>query len=345
MIHEVAISGLRGIREGRLSDLSPLVVLAGPNGCGKSTVLDALLMGAGNEPGDDVGRAVQRRPDLWNGARWLLPRHTDQSATVIEVARQRGGQNERRVSKLSWRDTLDADMQHDLSIQRPQVPVSGNITIEVDSPSGGTAAFVGFLADNTYQCKLSEDRVTRWETKIIDIPHGSNQPLDALFIAATQSGRQEQALIVLQAVFGDRIRDITVLTDKAAPVVYLVTDQGNVPITAAGEGVACLFRIALDLATTSHGLVLIEEPETHQHPRMMAQTAILIWKAVERGVQVVLTTHSIAFIDALRTHAPTYAQSDLSIQRLALEKGHLSAQRIANGDPDVMRTAIEQALG
>lgn len=345
MIHDVSISGLRGVREGRLLDLSPLVVLVGPNGSGKSTVLDALLIGAGAEPGDAVGHAVQRRPDLWNGARWLLARQTDQGFSQIEVTRQRGGQNEHRLTKLTWNDSLDPELARDLHAMRPQVPLSGLISVDVELPSSREAASVGFLADNSYQCKFSEERIPRWETKLVDTPHGSNQPLDTLFISAMQSGRHEHALVVLRSMFGDRLRDITVLTDKAAPVVYLVTDQGNVPLTAAGEGIACLFRIALELAMIPHGLVLIEEPETHQHPRMLEQTAQLIWKAVERGVQIVLSTHSMAFIDALRTHAPAYAQSDLSIHRLELEKGILAVNRIVHQTPEAMQSAIHDALG
>lgn len=57
MIHTVEIRGLRGIREGTLNQLTPLVVLVGPNACGKSTVLEALFMGASNTP-----------PTLWGSA-------------------------------------------------------------------------------------------------------------------------------------------------------------------------------------------------------------------------------------------------------------------------------------
>lgn len=344
MIHEVTISGLRGIDEGQIADLSPLVILVGPNGSGKSTVLDALLIGAGKDPGDDVGRTVQRRPDLWNGARWLVPRRAV-SGSYIEIVRQRGGQDERRSTRLTFRDALDADLTHDLLSIRPHVVVSGSILIDVDTPNGSHAALVGFLADNTYQCKYSEKRITKWETKLIDIPHGSNQSLDAIFMAATEYGRLDQAVAALRSLYGDRIRDVTVLTDKAAPVIYVVEERGNVPIMALGDGVPCLVRIALELAITPHGMILIEEPETHQSPRMIAQIAQLIWAAVDRGVQVVASTHNLTFIEALRAQAPTWAQSDLSIMALGLEKGKLTSERIGTQDVEAMRAALEKALG
>src|SRR5437773_9919680 len=72
VIQSVEINGLRGIREGKLTDLTPLVVLVGPNGSGKSTILDAILIGASPTPAEAVGQAVARREGLREGARWLL---------------------------------------------------------------------------------------------------------------------------------------------------------------------------------------------------------------------------------------------------------------------------------
>lgn len=40
MIKSIAITRFRGIVQGALGSLTPLVVLVDPNGCGKSSVLD-----------------------------------------------------------------------------------------------------------------------------------------------------------------------------------------------------------------------------------------------------------------------------------------------------------------
>lgn len=42
MITSIEIQGLRGIRGGKIEGLAPVTVLIGPNGCGKTTVLEAL---------------------------------------------------------------------------------------------------------------------------------------------------------------------------------------------------------------------------------------------------------------------------------------------------------------
>ena len=71
------------------------------------------------------------------------------------------------------------------------------------------------------------------------------------------------------------------------------------PVPLAGEGVRALIRQALELATTENGLVLIEEPEVHLHPAAIWQSASAIVEVVRRKVQVVVSTHSLEFIDAV----------------------------------------------
>jgi len=149
----------------------------------------------------------------------------------------------------------------------------------------------------------------------------------------------------LRELFGDRIRDVAILTDKAAPVIYVIHDRGNVPLMALGDGAACLVRIALELAITPHGIILVEEPEIHQSPRMIGHIAQIIWAAVDRGVQVVASTHSLAFIEALRTHAPVWARGDLNILGLGLTGGKLTSERISTRDADATRAALDAALG
>jgi predicted ATPase len=72
VIRSVEIHGLRGIREGKLTDLTPLVLLVGPNGSGKSTILDSLLIAASPRSGEGAGQAVDRRQELPHGGRWLF---------------------------------------------------------------------------------------------------------------------------------------------------------------------------------------------------------------------------------------------------------------------------------
>src|SRR5579862_2418909 len=72
MIRSIEIKGLRGIQEGKHDDLTPLVVLVGTNGSGKSTILDALLIGASPRPGAVVKLFATGRARVEHDPRWFL---------------------------------------------------------------------------------------------------------------------------------------------------------------------------------------------------------------------------------------------------------------------------------
>lgn len=69
MIQSLTIENFRGIRSGRLDGFASLSVLTGPNGCGKSSVLEALQLAA--VPGDGRLGFLRRRNDLSRANRWL----------------------------------------------------------------------------------------------------------------------------------------------------------------------------------------------------------------------------------------------------------------------------------
>lgn len=103
MISSIEISRFRGIREGKLEDLTPLVVLVGPNGCGKSTVLDALLIGASAKTAEAAQQTFERhhgdRPGWW---RWFAWRADVGEPAEITVSAHTGAV---RTSRMEFHST------------------------------------------------------------------------------------------------------------------------------------------------------------------------------------------------------------------------------------------------
>ncbi|MGV3721252.1 MAG: AAA family ATPase [Actinomycetota bacterium] len=165
-----------------------------------------------------------------------------------------------------------------------------------------------------------------------------------LYTEVVRQGRRTAALSIIRDVVAN-IVGLEILTEDDYPIVYLVFEDHAVPVAVAGDGVQALVRTCLELAATPGGIVLLEEPEVHQHPRAIWQTARAIWSAVSRGVQVVLSTHSLDLIDALLSvDAEPGALDKLALYRVILENGELKSSRLTGFQAAEARSIIEEDL-
>ena len=89
MIGTIHVNGYHGITNSWLKDLTALTVLVGPIGSGKSTILEALHIGATPDAGDPLGPIMSTRPGLPTAARWLFWRGTEHSAPHRSSSRNR----------------------------------------------------------------------------------------------------------------------------------------------------------------------------------------------------------------------------------------------------------------
>lgn len=105
-----------------------------------------------------------------------------------------------------------------------------------------------------------------------------------------------------------------------------------------------LARLCFELAAQPSGLALVEEPEAHQHPRSMFQGAKAIAAAVRRGIQVIVSTHSIEFIDALIDALEESELDKLSVHRISLQEHHLVSTVSAGEDLIYFRRQVEEDL-
>jgi recombinational DNA repair ATPase RecF len=82
MITAIEAVNYRGIQQGRLEGLTPLTVLVGPNGCGKSAMLDVAYVAASRSFVDALALTIRRRHSaLKSSARWIVNAVAWQQAT------------------------------------------------------------------------------------------------------------------------------------------------------------------------------------------------------------------------------------------------------------------------
>ncbi len=328
MIQTVKITRLRGIRHGTIEPLTPLSVLVWPNGCGKSTILDALFIGAHVSPPDAVGRVVQRRRSTGFVARWLFWHAGTEGNAFVETLTDAA---DRRVCELSL--------------------AQNNTVVQCDTISSGGSSSrargqTGFQQDGQYHCSpmalplngIPDVRLVESHYVAVD------EPLHRLYSRSVESGNR----LVAKEIVGKLIPGVTgleILTDLDVPVMHVVLESGSVPVSVIGDGAQMILRLALQLAAPPMSLVLLEEPEIHQHPGAIFQTAAVILEAMRNEVQVVLSTHSLELIDALLAEVRDDTELEkLAVFRVRLENGEMTTLRVKGTDVAFARSEIGDDL-
>ncbi len=334
----MTLTNLRGIKSGVLSDLTGLTILVGPNGSGKSTVLDAIAIGTAPDPTAATDEAVRRRLSRQSTARWLFPAQLN-GPSVLRVSLSTYGT---RVTTLTWKGSSDASStgRVELTLERADEPgILGHGEIRFSENGAVGSSWEGEFED-------PQLLALRVDLRFIDMRFGAAGAPDLadVLTAAKAEGRAGFAREILKEIVPS-LESIEILKLGQGFGVALVNEKSAVPIAVAGDGVRGLARLALELAAQPGGLVLVEEPEVHQHPKSLRMSAKVIVAAVRRGIQVVLATHSLELIDNLLEFAEsTKVLDQLSVQRLLLTDGQLDTKRFPGDQAKRIRSELELEL-
>lgn len=343
MITSISIENLRGIAEGELEGLAPLTILTGPNASGKSTVLDALLIGASDEPDEAVGRAVARHPHALSGSRWLFGKAKGKrkAKLTIEIADGR-----------TWARTLEYLAHSSGGLEEQLVQAKGRPPYSMVHLSEGIgeysdhwiSSWTGFSSDNIHFGRL--DRYERAspiaEVRLVDT--GLPIPLHRAYSGIVEMGLQTAIQDFLRELIGD-FKELSILVEEGdTPVLSLVYPDSSIPVALAGDGIQAFLQLALETYVLPEGLLLLEEPEVYQHPKALWNTARVLLAHLHRGVQLVLTTHSLELIDALINQASEVDLAAMAVFNLALKEQRLLSSRRQGEEIRFARDELEKDL-
>jgi hypothetical protein len=356
MIHAVDIAGLRGVQAGKLDNLPPLSILVGRNGAGKSTVLEALAIGGAHQPAVLVGQVVQGRGG-WNGASYLVKRGEVEARVRTSFA-----SGEERSITLRFDERPTGLGGHELPPGHLPGPTAGPFAAILARVERGGAFRAGlgeggpgdvldartvFDVGNAYTGSLVRGLGLEDRLRLVVPATSRGYPLWKTLGDAVKAGRADEVFSLLRELLGDEFRDLYPIPESdAGPMtnVHLRYSWGTVPVDVAGDGVRSLVRIALELAGRPDSVILVEEPEIHQHPGSLQQTALALLAATARGVQVVVSTHSLELIDNIVALADPAALGRLAVYRLALVAGALRSYRIAGEQVRTLRQDVAEEL-
>lgn len=338
MIERIAIKNVRGIREGSLDGFKAINITIGPNGSGKSSILDALLIGAHPLTGDAIGRALTRRSLATTSSRDFFS--VGQTQANIELA---GAQLSRKL-ELTWQETLEPQL-FDLMQQVRDVEPFQQITTTVsnDGNDGVSHHYTGFDSRNHYRFHYEGEKQTGIGTRILDptLP----LRLDVLYSDLVREGKRRELKNLLQQVIPYMV-DLELLQNWGdKPALYIVDKQDQaIPLTLAGDGIVSFARLGFALLSRNEPLVLIEEPETHQHPGCLRHTARAILSGADKDRQIVLTTHSLDLIDYLIAEADAQQLDTIRLFKVALQDGGLKSSVFAGPEVGEIRESMELDL-
>lgn len=314
MLRTIKLSNLKCFERLDLT-CSPITLLCGLNGMGKSTVMQALLLLRQSYASGDLseGRLVLsgELADLGTG-RDLLLEGAENDLIGIELRHE--GVPTPWAFSFTYSETADV-LAVDTKFRNEDVSVvpEGWSTA---SPFAGNLLYID--AERTGPRKLYplSDVLARRG----GFGHGGEYALN--FLNRHQNALMEEDDPRCQYKFGQRLIDVvngwlqeitpgvrlqieTVPTADALIAGFSFNRPGDVATrpfrpTNVGFGLSYTLPVLLALLAEKGTLCLIENPEAHLHPKGQTKLAELAVRASIAGVQILVETHSDHFMDGVR---------------------------------------------
>ena len=312
----LSIDGFRGIDHLKINRLGRVTLLAGCNGVGKTTVLDAIRVFADRGYLSSLAETLERNEEVAqpSGESGVIESldyealfHGRVPTLGTEFSMGPNGNNNLKLRvKIS---KFHEKLQQLLPIFRRDMTIS-------EDPVALEVVYDGFqdywpVFDSEFDTRrmglVNRSRVRRGLTnnawpKAIDCHFLGpdlldNQDLDRLWgeIALTPSESLALEALRLGSSFG--IEGVAVVPGigrsfRRRAVVRLKSGQ-RVPLRSLGDGAVRLFGLAVALANAADGFLLIDEAENGIHHALESEFWRLVLSASEEhNVQVIATTHS-----------------------------------------------------
>jgi len=296
-VRDITIRNFRGIKEGRLRGLEQVNILIGKNNTGKSTILEAFyLVKAALTEKDQLGRDV-----------------------IEYLLRRRSPGREKGLLGALWHG------------YKPREP----ILIELAFSSGDVLVMeIGLRADELRATLLLKDKfretISRWtcylwkerakrkpkKRLVSDIPEERKEMTfarDALFLDVDAGMRLPQIekafwdavlsiradkkiTAILSEAYGATLDGITYAPKDGVLGLHILLPKTSIRVDEMGDGFKQALYMLMAANSLENTLLMLEEPERHQHPGAMKVVLKNILSLAEkRDLQILISTHSLEF--------------------------------------------------
>jgi len=273
MLERLTIRNFRGIREGTLGGFGRVNILLGPNGCGKSTILESLYLCS----------------FLAGNYKDLIER--DRGSFLNTLRNERGA-----LFQPSWHFGHDEKKEISLSLK-----IEGSPEFQLPESASQLEVYQG---GGRFGEKVVRDIRKKWGEK-------AGRFLEGVFFATDLHRLKEIERVLGQKVLAPRldkkiagifseVYDLPIegLSFSNDVLMALLPDQG-LPMDSLGAGMRISLRLLMIILNMRDSILLLEEFDTFQHLASLKKLArILVEQAGKRNVQLILTTHNVESIEA-----------------------------------------------
>lgn len=362
----LSITGFRGVEQLTITKLGRVTLLAGKNGAGKTTVLDAVQIFAARGQHDALQELLVRREeftsgydedgDLVNAPSTDALFHGRGSGTQAIAIGPVSGDANLEIG-LSSREYLREDQR---SLFDNLVPENGDAPILRVSFRDTEKFLPIVLSPNNLASKHtlslllkrrlgSQDRnIPPVRCELLGPGLISNRDLARFWDSVALTEDESFALDALKLVFGEKVRRVTLIGDETEfragrRVVVKLSDQRRpVPLKSLGDGATRLFGVALALANCRDGILLLDEAENGIHHSLQTGFWNMVLRAAStNNTQVLATTHSKDCINGFAWAALKCPDTDGNLIRLERENGEVRAVEYSKEE---LETAAEQDI-
>ena len=344
-VPSLRIEGFRGIDSLTINRLGRVTLLAGRNGTGKTTVLDAIRIFA------DRGRlssltAVLDRSEEYAG-------RVNGEKEFMEIPDFEALFHGRQAKTgTAFRIGLAHDSQAQLVVE---VSSTDDLSEEWMSKLGRLVSAtqvlrIAFSQFEEFLPVFDQDldgRRWRWPHRRISDDDGqpetvraevlgpgllNNLDLDQRWGEIALTEQEPVALRALNLAASHRIGGVAVVSgdtrsrSRSRRVLVKLEDGARVPLRSLGDGAVRLFGVAVALAGAAGGLLLIDEAENGIHHSLQHEYWRLVLRAAaDNNVQVIATTHGWDCIRGFASASGEIDDVDGVVVRLERDGGSLRA--------------------
>lgn len=305
---QLSITGFRGIADLLIPRLGRVALIAGKNGVGKTTLLDAVRI-----------YATRGYPAFMNvlRSREELSASNDEDGDAMLVPDFEALFHGRNPSSDSFISIGPENHTKRLHI-RVSPNLQQNLSFPEDFSAGDEPLLVIECQDKTQVISIrSFLQPSRFRNRGLRPPESElpspirceslgpsimdNASMARFWDNVALTDYETQAVQALRLIYGNEVDRVAIVGDEEGPrafyrrraLVKLKSQKRPVPLKSLGDGATRLFGVALALANSQDGFLLIDEAENGIHHSVQPD----FWKMVmrtahENNVQVLATTHS-----------------------------------------------------